>query len=332
MVPLLEDDASVTLVLSQAVRALAWGTIPPANGRAMIAGCRAATEVLKLRLAVAQLEAKLAEHAEPQVTDVVEDRGDLYSRQMPVEAITRAWLEERAERQRVGELAGRQVSELAGQRVSELAGQRVSELAGQRVGELAPTLSPRKARGDKDGAPVDVASEGFVESHISENRGDVGHPGDVDETEETEMVVEAMVAGAAPTLSPRKARGDQDGAPASGPRDQGPGPSRREPGTRDTRNPMSGEDRADVWPPVTALWRAIEADVVGEPEVEADAEWEPVMRVEHPPQFRDLKDRWERAARRFGESLADLKMPRQGEDREAWRAALARPWDGEYPG
>jgi len=57
-----------------------------------------------------------------------------------------------------------------------------------------------------------------------------------------------------------------------------------------------------------------------------------VVRVEHPPRFRDLKDRWDLAARRFGESLADLKRPRKDEDREMWLAALRRPWDGSYPG
>jgi len=40
-VPLLEDPAAVTHVLSQTVRALSWGRIPPSNARAIISACRA---------------------------------------------------------------------------------------------------------------------------------------------------------------------------------------------------------------------------------------------------------------------------------------------------
>lgn len=50
LVPLLNDQASITFVISQTVRAMALGTIPPANGRVMLAGCRQALQSLDRRL------------------------------------------------------------------------------------------------------------------------------------------------------------------------------------------------------------------------------------------------------------------------------------------
>jgi hypothetical protein len=41
-VPLLEDQASIVLMLSETMRALAWGTIPVSNGHALLDGCRLA--------------------------------------------------------------------------------------------------------------------------------------------------------------------------------------------------------------------------------------------------------------------------------------------------
>src|SRR5690348_902741 len=41
-VPLMEDEASIQLVISQTVRAMAIGALPPANGRVILAGCREA--------------------------------------------------------------------------------------------------------------------------------------------------------------------------------------------------------------------------------------------------------------------------------------------------
>ena len=46
-VPLLEDAASILLTLTQAVRAMALGTIPQANGRGVMYGCNIAEQVLK---------------------------------------------------------------------------------------------------------------------------------------------------------------------------------------------------------------------------------------------------------------------------------------------
>ncbi|HEY6448754.1 MAG TPA: hypothetical protein VIY53_20030 [Acidobacteriaceae bacterium] len=45
-VPLLEDTASIRFVISQTNRQLAMGAIPPANGRAMLYGCRMALDLL----------------------------------------------------------------------------------------------------------------------------------------------------------------------------------------------------------------------------------------------------------------------------------------------
>jgi hypothetical protein len=57
-VPLLDDEDAITLASTQAVRALAWGTIPAANGRAILAGCRVALELLTYRLAAEKLRTK----------------------------------------------------------------------------------------------------------------------------------------------------------------------------------------------------------------------------------------------------------------------------------
>ncbi len=58
-VPLLEDEASVVLLLSQTLRALAWGTIPVANGRMLLAGCRQAFSMQGRRLEMAKFRLRL---------------------------------------------------------------------------------------------------------------------------------------------------------------------------------------------------------------------------------------------------------------------------------
>lgn len=63
-VPLLEDPASIRLTLTQAVRAMARGDLPPANARAIIAGCRQAQSLLDYELRKARLEEKTAERLE----------------------------------------------------------------------------------------------------------------------------------------------------------------------------------------------------------------------------------------------------------------------------
>ncbi len=57
--PLIEDPASIALLLSQTARALACGQIPPANGRAIIAACRAAQAALTHSLAEARFRLNL---------------------------------------------------------------------------------------------------------------------------------------------------------------------------------------------------------------------------------------------------------------------------------
>lgn len=58
-IPLLEDEDSIVYLLSQALRGLAWGTIPVANGRALLAGCRLAHTMHSQRLEAAKLRFKL---------------------------------------------------------------------------------------------------------------------------------------------------------------------------------------------------------------------------------------------------------------------------------
>ncbi len=58
-VPLLEDEASIVLLLSETLRALAWGTIPVNNGRMLLAGCRLAHTMQCQRLETAKFRAQL---------------------------------------------------------------------------------------------------------------------------------------------------------------------------------------------------------------------------------------------------------------------------------
>lgn len=64
LVPLVDDEASITFVRSQAIRAMALGTIPPENGHAMLAGCRDAERRLDRRLAVQNAAMRYAALAE----------------------------------------------------------------------------------------------------------------------------------------------------------------------------------------------------------------------------------------------------------------------------
>jgi len=58
-VPLLEDEASIVLVLSDTVRALAWGTIPVSNGHKILNALRLAYSIQCRRLEMAKLRLKL---------------------------------------------------------------------------------------------------------------------------------------------------------------------------------------------------------------------------------------------------------------------------------
>ena len=58
-VPLLEDEASIVLLLSETLRALAWGTIPVNNGRMLLAGCRLAHTMQCQRLETAKFRVQV---------------------------------------------------------------------------------------------------------------------------------------------------------------------------------------------------------------------------------------------------------------------------------
>lgn len=85
-VPLLEDEASIQLVISQTVRAMAIGALPPANGRVILAGCREARLALHEQRWARWLERKAPEEkgvAEPQ--EVVAHGGAWLSPAKPAE-------------------------------------------------------------------------------------------------------------------------------------------------------------------------------------------------------------------------------------------------------
>lgn len=58
-VPLLEDEASIVLLLSETLRAMAWGTLPVANGRMLLAGCRLAHTMQMQKLETAKFRLRL---------------------------------------------------------------------------------------------------------------------------------------------------------------------------------------------------------------------------------------------------------------------------------
>ncbi len=84
-VPLLEDEDSLASLLSQTLRSLAWGTIPAANGRAILSGCRIMQGILTHRLATAKFHAKLRRLAvtHPEMTEAEDE---LFDREPPIEA------------------------------------------------------------------------------------------------------------------------------------------------------------------------------------------------------------------------------------------------------
>ena len=57
-VPLMEDPQAVQLVSTQTARALAWGHIPPANGRGILHACRVVQTGFALQLAEAKFRLK----------------------------------------------------------------------------------------------------------------------------------------------------------------------------------------------------------------------------------------------------------------------------------
>ena len=65
-VPLLEDEGSLTYVLSQTIQALAWGTLPTANGHAILAACRLVQNSLNTRLETAKLRFKVRRFGIPE--------------------------------------------------------------------------------------------------------------------------------------------------------------------------------------------------------------------------------------------------------------------------
>jgi hypothetical protein len=79
-----EDEDSLASLLSQTLRALPWGTLPAANGRAILAGCRIMQGLLTHRLAKAKFHVNLRRLA---VThpDMMEVEEELFDREPPIE-------------------------------------------------------------------------------------------------------------------------------------------------------------------------------------------------------------------------------------------------------
>jgi hypothetical protein len=82
----MEDEASIQLVISQTVRAMAIGALPPANGRVILAGCREARLALHEQRWARWLERKASEENEvPEPQEVVAHGGAWLSPAQPAE-------------------------------------------------------------------------------------------------------------------------------------------------------------------------------------------------------------------------------------------------------
>ena len=77
-VPLLETEDDLASLLSQTLRALATGTIPASNGRAILAGCRIMQGIVNHRLARAKFNLKLRRLGTPEM--IAEAGNDLFGR------------------------------------------------------------------------------------------------------------------------------------------------------------------------------------------------------------------------------------------------------------
>ena len=143
-VPLLEDPSSIRLVASQTVRALAMGTLPASNGRAMLSGCRMALDLLLFEFAKEKLRSRAQEDR------AQEDRAQS--------------TEHRAQEDRAQEDRAQSTEHRAQEDRVQSAEHRAQEDAGPAMVEECG---------------AECGNEELVESHVFQNRGDMGHAGEV---------------------------------------------------------------------------------------------------------------------------------------------------------
>lgn len=168
-VPLLEDEGAIRLVISETVRAMGLGTIPPANGRAILSGCREARMLLRDKLAERKTAALLQrwkvtlDEPEPEPLEVVDHYGEWLAPVMDAKEILR------------------KVEEVARLRDEQRAAQAAAQNEEAEVG-LAEVEEPVSAR--QDALTVDPESAPQVE--VAEETASA---------EEAESLLEAIAAG-----------------------------------------------------------------------------------------------------------------------------------------
>jgi hypothetical protein len=193
-VPLLEDPDSIRLVISQTVRALAVGTLPSANGRAMLAGCRMAMALLVHELAAEKWRARGASGQ----CAVGSGQVAVGSGQCAVGS---------------GQVAENQVTG-DGLRVAE------SPVTGDGL-----QVTENQVTGD--GLRVTGAeAEAAVESHVCQHPADMGHPTGLEQPHPSKTGSDGAPSGAEefeqphPSISgsrpPQRANGTLAGGPGSG--------------------------------------------------------------------------------------------------------------------
>lgn len=152
-VPLLEDPSSIRFVLSQAVRQLAMGAIPAANGRAVLYGCRMAFDLLKYEQAERRLQAQMGKKIAAMERMEGQPVRDLASQQVSEQASQPA-------RSSASQLA----SESASEPVSDLASQPVSESASEPVRADSQTVSAPASQPVRSAAGTPGARESSTAS------------------------------------------------------------------------------------------------------------------------------------------------------------------------
>ncbi|HTW47745.1 MAG TPA: hypothetical protein VMD92_07345 [Acidobacteriaceae bacterium] len=189
-VPLLEDPSSIRLVASQTVRALAMGTLPASNGRAMLSGCRMALDLLLFEFAKEKLRSRAQEdRAQEDRAQSAEHRAQEDRAQEDRAQST----EHRAQEDRAQEDRAQSTEHRAQEDRVQSAEHRAQENRAQE--DRAQSTEHRaqedraqstEHRAQEDGGPAMVeecgaecGNEEPLESHVCQNRADMGHAGEV---------------------------------------------------------------------------------------------------------------------------------------------------------
>ena len=282
-VPLVEDASAIQLVASQAIRALAWGHIPPDNGRAILYGCRLMQIAQAHQLAEAKFRVKCHQLGLDPNLFLAAAAADMPESRVPHVCPPLADLGERDS----APVPGPEPAQF----LTHLSADADDPTPTPRVPHVCPPLADL---GERDSAPVPAPEPAQLLTHLSATADDPApyplapapssHPlDDIPPAPIPQSVCEPCVAalaqGADESLLGCKV------CPASR------AGNLRAPRLPDPRNPPETPHQPTPIPPIGQ------------------------------PAFRDLKTKWEDTIERLGNKRADVRFPRYCEPREDFRAA-----------